>query len=595
MNGNQTYAVRQMVEQLESQVETLQTQASAFNTAAANTQVLFRDGTTINGDSGFVFDKTNDLVTVGLDSVTTIPARRQRIFGNVRVDAGTNNPNGVELRVIGPTIPYHSHQMINGLANGFAANSDHSHCLWANFSTGTTQQTQQAQEIYTVSGGLTSFVNYGFQITALGVEFANEVSIDTTATVQNPVAPDYIGRILLRYSANPGIVLGENLLFETITVQVAGIQAAVYAATAATASVLVGSLWEVQIDVVGLDPIHWNWNNRQNTTELTANWRLNRTITPLTGLVTVTAVGVTDTTALNLVFNPIPAQLATVASIGYPITFLIKQASSITGLNTGVMYTGYVSALTYGVGVTATVRLRNARYQFWQNIGGTDANPGRFNVYPGIRDVAHDPAPYNAALIHYRNANGIPRAVSLGGNDFTPSINRAVAVGMGLVADASDEVVIGTDNVTNKVRIRNNGIQLGEASVLLDKYQIFTDAWNPVLDVSPATCTISVNSKRFYQIGSIAYFSVNFDVLTLVGVPSICLLYLPFESSVDVTVSVSATGLSATATTSLGGLISAGSDAVQLFSYAAGTQTQLGSKLVAGATRITVSGTFIVT
>lgn len=246
--------------------------------------------------------------------------------------------------------------------------------------------------------------------------------------------------------------------------QVAGIQAAVYSAVAATSSTLVGGLWEVQVDVAGLDPIHWNWANRLNTTELTTNWQLNRTKTPLTGLVSVTAVGVSDTSAMDLVFNPIPAELATNASIGYPITFLIKNASSITGLSTGIMYTGCVTALTYsGSQVTARVRLRNMRYQFWQNIGGTDANPSRFSVYPGIRDVAHDPHQMNNLVMQYRNSTGIVRAMSFGSNDFTPTANRAVAVGIGLIADTNDELVIGTDNVFNKGRIRAGGLSMSGA------------------------------------------------------------------------------------------------------------------------------------
>jgi hypothetical protein len=569
-------------------------ESASLDGSATNTEILYMDGTKVAGDPRMVWDKTLGSMSVGSNTSTDNPTGRTlNTYGNALVTAGTGNPNGVELRVIGLMIPYHSHFMINGLTGGFASNADHTHLVWNNFADGTTQQTQVHQEIYTVSGGTPSFVSYGYPFTALGTEFANEASIDTTGTVQTPTAPDYIGRILLRYSTDPGISVGENLLFQVIGVQVAGVQAAVYAALSATASTLVGSFWEVQVDVYGLDPIHWNWNNRENTAELRANWQLNRIITPLTGLVSVTAVGASDTTSVDIVFNPVPAQLATSASIGYPISFLIKQASSITGIPTGAMVTGCVTALTYGAGVTARVRLRNMRYQTWLNIGGTDSNPSRFAVYPGIRDVAHDPHQYNCLAIQYRDTNGIPRAVSLGGNDFQPSITKSVAVGMGLVADTSSEVVIGTDNVSNKLRVRNGGIQFGSPdSKLINQYKDITASWTPLLTSTGGTFTITIVSKKAYILGDILFFTVSFTVSNITGTPVDAQIDLPEEPLADCAATIGyADSLDAAARTQLMARIVGGEDQVDLYHYENGVLSDLGPYINIG-TELTVSGSY---
>jgi hypothetical protein len=452
MNGNQTYAVRQMVEQLESQVETLQTQASAFNTAAANTQVLFRDGTTINGDSNFTFDNVNDLVTLGTNTTTTVPARRLRAFGNIRIDSGDNNPNGVELRVIGNVVPYHNLSIINGLTNAFASNSDHTHVLWQNFSSGVPNSRTQHQQLYTVStesGGTTSFVSHGLAQSAIGVEFTNESSIDTTATTQTPVAPDNIGRVLLRYSVNPSIIVGENLLLQISSVPVAGLQAAVYSVTSATASTLVSGFWEVQVDVFGLDPLHWNWNNRANTSLLNGNWALFRTTTPLSNLVSVAPVA-GDTNALDLTWSSLPSEIA----IGRPCAFLIKSATTLTGITAGNMYAGYVYSVT---GLTSRVRLRNSRYRFSWGIGGTtDSTPSRYSIFSGLRDQSHEPVPSHVHTVVYRDNNGSVTNLIYGNCDVISGVTRSVTLGYNLLASSSDTVLIGTDNVSNSMSLNGN-------------------------------------------------------------------------------------------------------------------------------------------
>ena len=431
---------------------------SAGNVTSANTQVIFNDNGGLIGDPNMTFDKVNGIMTNGTDSSTAVPVRRQRVFGNVRVDAGTGNPNGVEFRVIGPMLPYHSHQMINGLANGFAANADHTHCIWLNFASGNTQPRQTAQTIYTANTAGTSYIAHGAPITALGTEFINENSIDTTATVQTPTAPDYIGRVKFRFSTNPSIVLGENLLLQIINVQVTGIQAAVYSGVAATASTLVGSLWEVQVDVEGFDPLHWNWNNRADTTLQNANWQLNRLITPLTNTTRIDATP-GDATAVDVTFSALPAGV----SVGRGCSILIKAGSTLTGVQPNFLYPGYISAVN---GLVATVRLRNARYRTWQNIGGSDTTPARFDMLLGIRDIFHDVVPSHIVWNQYRNADGTPTCNIFGPSDVGPSVDRSVVVGRNLVCTTSDEWLAGTDNVSNRMSLlgnilRVNGLNVG--------------------------------------------------------------------------------------------------------------------------------------
>ena len=430
---------------------------SAGNVTSSNTQVIFNDNGGLVGDPNMTYDKVNGIFNLGVDSSTAIPVRRERVFGNMRLDAGANNPNAVELRVIGPMFPYHSHQMINGLANGFAANSDHTHCLWLNFASGNTQPRQTSQTIYTANTSGTSYLAHGAPITALGTEFINEASIDTTATVQTPTAPDYIGRIKLRYTTNPGIAIGESLLFQVITVQVAGIQAAVYSATSATASALVGSFWEVQIDVEGFDPIHWNWNNRQDTALLNGNWQLNRLLTPLANVTQIASVP-SDSTAVNVTFSSLPAGV----SVGRGCSVLLKVAAGLTGLSTGFLYPGYISAIS---GLVVTVRLRNARYRTWEIIGGSDSTPSNFDVILGIRDIFHDVIPSHIVWNQYRNADGTPTCNVFGPSDVGPSVDRSIVIGRNLVCTNSDEWVAGTDNVTNRMSMSGNVLSVNGLNV----------------------------------------------------------------------------------------------------------------------------------
>ena len=431
---------------------------SAASGASSNTQVIFNDNGDLNGDANLTFDKVTGMMTMGTDSTTTIPVKRQQIFGSIRVESGTSNPNGVEFRVIGPIVPYHNHQIVNGLNGGFAGGSDHSHSQWLNFAPGVNQPQQLAQTIYTViPNDQTSYLAHGAQITALGTEFGNENSIDTTGTAQFPTAPAYTGTVKFRFNTDPGIVIGESLLLQIITVQVAGIQAAVYSATSVTASTLVGGLWEVQIDVDGLNPIHWNWNNRNDTPLQNANWQLNRLVTPLANTTQIASVP-GDSTAVNVTFTAVPASVA----VGKGCSILLKGGTTMTGLIEGYLYPGYVSAIN---GLVVTVRLRNSRIRNWETIGGSDATPARFSVIMGIRDVAHEPTPSHCAWVQYRNGEGTVTTTVFGPSDVAPTVDRSIIVGRNLICTNSDEWVAGTDNVSNRMSMSGNVLSVNGLNV----------------------------------------------------------------------------------------------------------------------------------
>lgn len=562
-------------------------ESPTLSPSAANTQVLFRDGNTIAGDANLTFDKTTDILTLGTDSTTAVPARRQRVFGSVRLDAGTNNPNGVELRVIGPTVPYHNHQMINGLLNGFASNSDHTHCQWLNFATGNTQPRQLAQIIYTAQSTATSFVMHGGAASALGTEFTNEHSIDTTGTIQNPVAPDYIGRIKLRYTTNPGIAAGETLLLQIITVQVAGIQAAVYSALAATASTLVGGLWEVEVDVEGLDPLHWNWNNRANTTEQNANWQLNRLITPLANVTQIAAVP-GDSAAVNVTFSALPATV----TVGKPCSVLVRAGTTLTGLTSYFLNSGYVSAVS---GLVATVRLRNSRYRFWPVIGGSDNNLARFDVYLGVRDVAHDPTPGQDAVVQYRDADGVPTCHIFGPSDVGPTVNRTVVVGRNLVAVNSDEWVAGTDEASNRMSLAGNvltvpGVRFDPTGEVLADYEEGTFTPNVRDLFGGATFTWSTNSGTYVRVGKTVTFTASVTCSGVSGIYSGPLTFdIPFATAITSSVTVRGSGLNAPAKTQLIGTV--GGIAL-LNHYENGSIFDLGPHVLNG-TSLNITGTYL--
>ena len=562
-------------------------ESASLDPAVANTQVLFRDGAKIAGDANLTWDKTNDVLTIGTDTTTAVAARRERIIGNVRVDAGTNNPNGVELRVIGPTVPYHNHQMINGLLNGFASNSDHTHCQWLNFATGIAQPRQLAQLIYTAQAAETSFVMHGGAASALGTEFTNEASIDTTATIQNPVAPDYVGRIKLRYTTNPGIVIGETLLLQIITVQVAGVQAAVYSAVSATASTLVGSLWEVQVDVEGLDPLHWNWNNRADTALQNANWQLNRLITPLANVTQIAAVP-GDSTAVNVTFSALPATV----TVGKPCSLLVRTGTTLTGLTTNFLNSGYVSAVN---GLVATVRLRNSRYRFWFNIAGSDATPARFDLYLGVRDVAHDPTPGQVAVVQYRDTDGVPTCHVFGPSDVGAAVNRTVVVGRNLVATNSDEWVAGTDNAGNRMSLAGNvlsvpSVRFDPTGELLSDYEEGVFVPNISDLTGGRTFTWNINTGSYVRVGKTVTFTAIATCTGTSGVYGGPLTFtLPFAAPVSSVATVQGSGLAVAAKTQL--LASISTFGV-LFHYDGGSLNDLGPHVQNG-TQLVISGSYI--
>ena len=566
-------------------------QSAGFDPAAANTQVLFRDGNQVSGDPSLTWDKSSDLLTTGVDSTTAVAARRQRIFGNVRVEAGTNNPNAAELRVIGPMVPYHNLQIINGLTNGFASNSDHTHGQWLNFASGNAQSRQLGQVIYTANSSGTSMAMHGGPTSALGTLFGNEHSIDTTDTVQTPAAPAYIGRVKLRYTSNPGIALGETLLLQIITIQVSGIQAAVYTATAATASALVGGLWEVQIDVEGLDPLHWNWNNRSNNTSQNDNWQLNRLIAPLANLTKLEAVA-GDSTAVKATFSALPSGVA----VGVQCSVMIRAGSTLSGLTTYFLNCGYISEVS---GLTATVRLRNMRYRNWFNISGSDTDPSRFDLYLGIRDVAHDLPSSHCAVVQDRNANGVPTCHIFGPSDVGSTVDRTVVVGRNLVAVNSDEWVAGTDNTSNRMSLAGNvltvpGVRFDPTGEVLADYEEGT--FTPdIQDIGAGrTFTWSVNSGIYVRVGKTVSFRVQ---ATCSGASGINLddtfFNLPFLPSNTGSATVLGDAVASAGKTQLvAGILFNGVGGGTLHHYENGSLLPLGPHIESG-TVLTISGTYI--
>lgn len=403
-----------------------------------------------------------NITNIGTPSSTDIPVRCATINGSGFVTAGANNPNAVEWRVIGNMFAYHNITNFSGLPGGFAATSDHSHLFLQNLNAAlTAPQLGWSQMIYTAIATETSMVIHGNGAPAIGTLFTNEHSIDTTGTVQFPTAPNYVGRIILRYTTNPGITAGENLLFQTIAVPVAGIQAAIYSGVAATSSTLVGGLWEVQVDLSGLDPAHWDWTDRTNTTLQNASWQLTRLVAAIPNATSIASVP-SDTTAVDVTFSALPATV----EVGRSVGLLLAATTTLTGLSPGILYPGYISAVT---GLVARIRLRNSRFTTYLTMGGSDSTPSRFQILPGVRDPNHEPVPSHCAVTQRRNADGVVTVNMFGSVDSIPSVVRSVGVGRNLVLSLNDEWKAGTDNFSNVMSLRGNvlstnGINVGSGT-----------------------------------------------------------------------------------------------------------------------------------
>lgn len=396
---------------------------------------------------------------VGIPSSTGIPGGNALLVnGSVRVNGGSDtNPNAANLVVVGGVTAYHALTMISGLSGGFGSTANHQHLFWW-VASDTDLARNRHQEIYTSFPTGTAFVSGGPSGSCSGTAaLPNEHSIDTTATVTLPTAPEYVGRVKFRFTASPALTVGQVVIVTISSSQVAGIQAATYTGTVMAGPTLVSGNWEVQIDMEGLDPLHWNAANEADTTEFNGNWSIGTLRTPIANKGSLASIA-GDVTAINCTFTgSVPATVA----LGATISLLLKTGTTITGLSIGVLHVCTVQTIT---GLVVKMRVKNQRVNEWNTIGGSDSSTANWDMFQGARDMNHDIPTGLCHSTFYRGITGLPVAWIFGNGDVNPAATNVCVVGSNIVSQTSNEWLAGTGE-TNSMSLLSDVLTLGKLKV----------------------------------------------------------------------------------------------------------------------------------
>lgn len=416
----------------------------------------------------------SDFMEIGAESTDGQTVDRLRIHGTIRQRVGRHNPALTQADLFGSVNPYHRLENRAGSPdqNGPAELADHAHTVWRNVQNlGVTtagaqranpipQHRQYWQQIYTASAlaPTNSFVAHGGARDIAGTALANEVSIDTTLTA--PTGATFAGDVVFRYSSNPSVTIGQRFIVNIAGQTVAGIQAAQYAAIATTASTETSpgsGVWQFTLSVQGLDALHWTatagtpGETQQGLSTLTGNYSVSPAASLAVSQIAVPSVtGDPHLLDVTLTATP-PAELA----LGHPFSVLLRAATSITGLTTGVWWPGTVVSV---VGNVVRVRLGGnqggLRYRGSLTLGGTtDTNTTDNLAAMGVRDSQHDVVQGQILASQYRNGDGTPQVLGFGSCIFGASVARSVAVGMDLFVGDNDTFAFGTSQANNRATL----------------------------------------------------------------------------------------------------------------------------------------------
>jgi len=420
----------------------------------------------------------SDFVEIGEESNTAPMVQRQRLHGSLIQRVGRHNPALTELLAFGLVAPYHrlENRAGSGDQNGPAELADHVHVVCRSVQNlGVTtagaaradpipQHRQYWQQIYTASALAlaNSFVAHGGARDIAGTALANEVSIDTTLTA--PTGATFAGDVVFRYNvSNPSVTIGQRFILNITGQTVAGIQAAQYNATATTASAETSpgsGVWQFTLSVQGLDTLHWTatagtpGGTQQGLSTLTGNYSVSPAASLAVSQIAVPSVtGDPHLLDVTLTATP-PTELA----LGHPFSVLLRAATSITGLTTGVWWPGTVVSV---VGNVVRVRLggnqSGLRYRGSLTLGGTtDTNTTDNLAAMGVRDSQHDVVQGQILASQYRNGDGTPQVLGFGACIFGQSVSRSVACGMDLFVGDNDTWVAGTSQASNRMSLAGN-------------------------------------------------------------------------------------------------------------------------------------------
>lgn len=416
----------------------------------------------------------SDFIEIGMESIDEQSADRLRLHGNLSQRVGRHNPALTNAEFFGVVSPYHRLELRAGSGdqNGAAELADHAHNVWRSVQNlGLTtagaaranpipQHRQYWQQIYTASATAnnSSFVAHGGARDIAGTALANEVSIDTTLTA--PTGATFAGDVVFRYSSNPSVTIGQRFILVIAGQTVAGIQAAQYNAIATTASAETSpgsGVWQFTLSVQGLDALHWTaaagtpGENRQGLSTLTGSYSVSLVASLAVSQIAVPSVaGDPHLLDVTLTATP-PTELA----LGHPFSLLLRAATSITGLITGIWWPGTVVSV---VGNVVRVRLggnqSGLRYRGSLTLGGTtDTNTTDNLAAMGVRDSQHDVVQGQILASQYRNGNGTPQVLGFGSSIFGASVARSVAVGMDLFVGDNDTFAFGTSQAGNRATL----------------------------------------------------------------------------------------------------------------------------------------------
>lgn len=425
----------------------------------------------------------SDSASFGRESNTDPTVTRINLFGSLFQRVGRNNPALTSITSFGGVVPYHrlENRAGSGDENGPAELADHTHMVWRSVQNlGVTTagaaranpmppHRQHFQLISTfgspvdanTSAQANSFVAHGGARDIAGTDLPGEISIDTTAT--NPTGATFAGDVVFRYSANPNVLAGQRFILRVENQTVAGIQAAMYNATVTTPSAETSpgsGIWQFTLSVQGLDASHWTatagtpGGTQQGLSTLTGNYRVAPAVSLAVSQVAVPSVS-GDPHLLDVTLTATPSADVVV---GHPFSLMLRAATTITGLTTGVWWPGTVVSVA---GNVVRVRLGGhqggLRYRAGLTLGGTtDTNTTDNLAAIGVRDSQHDVVQGEILASMFRNGVGVPQVFGFGSCIFGPSVARSVAVGMDLFVGDNDTWVAGTSQASNRMSLAGN-------------------------------------------------------------------------------------------------------------------------------------------
>jgi hypothetical protein len=333
----------------------------------------------------------------------------------------------------------------SGMPGRFASQADHFHYKLAVRSVAAGSAAERAQLMYSARADGTSSINlFGHEAEIGSVELQSEHSIDTTATSVSG-SPSFTGTVRVRYTVSHGLSLNQRVLFR-VTSAVAGIQASFFSAIVTQAPTLVGGVWEVLLQVSGLDANHWDATKAANTATQNADWRV----------LTLTAGAINDANKVSL------ARDTTGPSDQVLITWSTAHGL-LAGANVVLWTDGALTGITgfwpgfhsgYVVEVPSTtqvrVRFRNQRVQGIDSLSGTATSAvSTWFLFAGTLDPHHEAMPAANALMAQRDATGRTRRLALGESDVW----------------VDDEWSIGVGGLDNTLRGARGDLRLGRHSM----------------------------------------------------------------------------------------------------------------------------------